>query len=439
MKKLGCFLALLIFSVVASGASSASQVVPQVPFSTKTNLKPGKYILKFSLWDTATGGSAPVWSEVQTVTLTNATVKTRLGIKTPLAASEFSQQLWVQVERRRGTGSYAVIGKRTRLAPGPYALWSETTGRHTHAPVDLPSETDPQVGSLTANQWCTSNASATGIDCAQAAPALATHDHFGLSWTGSSSSPGLSVGNAGSGDGVDATASAAGKSALYGHSAAGYGATLRSTTSFGAQVGGGGDSSWSDLVGDLRLEGDRGEIFTPGTVLELYSNGFIALDLDNDNNGNNQFEIWNGAEALVFSVNEAGNTTATGTKSAVVQTQSYGRRLMYSVESPEVWFEDFGKATLVNGATTVAIDPVFAETANLAIAYHVFVTAVCQEPVVLFVSEKTAANFTVKGVNLVNAPSACGFDYRVTAKRLGNEAERLAPLSLSTSSRGSLE
>jgi hypothetical protein len=37
-----------------------------------------------------------------------------------------------------------------------------------------------------------------------------------------------------------------------------------------------------------------------------------------------------------------GNFVATGTKSALVETASYGKRQLYAIESPENWFEDFG-------------------------------------------------------------------------------------------------
>ncbi len=50
-----------------------------------------------------------------------------------------------------------------------------------------------------------------------------------------------------------------------------------------------------------------------------------------------------------------------GMKSAVVDT-SQGQRALYSMESPEIWFEDFGSGILVNGQATVIIDPLFAET-----------------------------------------------------------------------------
>jgi hypothetical protein len=69
-----------------------------------------------------------------------------------------------------------------------------------------------------------------------------------------------------------------------------------------------------------------------------------------------------------------GDLNVSGAKNAVVETASFGKRKLYAVESPENWFEDFGRATLVNGHAVVKIEPVFAETVNTEGDYHVFVT-----------------------------------------------------------------
>lgn len=54
----------------------------------------------------------------------------------------------------------------------------------------------------------------------------------------------------------------------------------------------------------------------------------------------------------------AGDFAVTGSKSAAVKDpadDSYC--LLYCVESPEVWFEDFGEATFTAGKATVTLDP----------------------------------------------------------------------------------
>jgi hypothetical protein len=111
-----------------------------------------------------------------------------------------------------------------------------------------------------------------------------------------------------------------------------------------------------------------------------------------------------------------------GAKMAIVETQDYGWRQVYSMESPDNWFEDFGQAQLVDGKATVVIEPIFAQTVNLNQPYMVFLTPV-GEYCPLYVAEKTATAFTVR----VESGRTCdvAFDYRIIAKRLGFEDKRL--------------
>jgi hypothetical protein len=44
---------------------------------------------------------------------------------------------------------------------------------------------------------------------------------------------------------------------------------------------------------------------------------------------------------------------------------------VYAVESPEVWFEDFGSSQLNNGHATISIEPLFAQTVNTNVQYFV--------------------------------------------------------------------
>lgn len=130
-----------------------------------------------------------------------------------------------------------------------------------------------------------------------------------------------------------------------------------------------------------------------------------------------------------------------GSKSAVVDTESAGRRRLYSVESPENWFEDFGTANLTNGLAQVLIEPIYAQTVNLSQPYHVFVTPLGDGQ--LFVAEKTSTAFTVRAVG--GQPAHFAFDYRIVAKRRAYETVRLEivesppapPARFSRSNRGS--
>ena len=117
-----------------------------------------------------------------------------------------------------------------------------------------------------------------------------------------------------------------------------------------------------------------------------------------------------------------GNSTVTGIKSAVVDTQDYGRRALYSIESPESWFEDFGMGQLTDGAAIITIEPIFAETVNLTEAYYVFVTPLSD--CALYVDEKSPTSFAVHAMGTPSCSTT--FDYRIVAKRLGYEDVRLA-------------
>ncbi|MBN1139063.1 MAG: hypothetical protein JXM73_20960 [Anaerolineae bacterium] len=149
--------------------------------------------------------------------------------------------------------------------------------------------------------------------------------------------------------------------------------------------------------------------------------------------GGNLIEAYDGdypGGLLRFYVDQSGNLYADGTYYTFVQIPSpdgVGEeyRTLNSVQSPEAWIEDFGTAALVDGAATVAIEPVFAQTVNLEEDYHVYLTPLCDEAVLLFVTAKDADSFAVQGVTLDGTPSQCAFDYRVVVRRLGYEDMRL--------------
>ncbi len=155
--------------------------------------------------------------------------------------------------------------------------------------------------------------------------------------------------------------------------------------------------------------------------LALYSNDGVDVYLDNDSGSLGIFTIRNTAGTEVFSVDESGNYVAAGTKSAVLQAQG-GQRLVYTIESPEVWLEDFGSDRLQNGAAQVTIDPVFASSVDLEGEYHVFLTPL-GESNGLYVTNKTAVGFEVRESG--GGSSGIAFDYRIAAHRAGYETLRM--------------
>ncbi|MCJ7739026.1 MAG: hypothetical protein MUQ10_17220 [Anaerolineae bacterium] len=150
--------------------------------------------------------------------------------------------------------------------------------------------------------------------------------------------------------------------------------------------------------------------------LEFYSSDNFDIYLDSDDaSSNGIFGIYRDNGAVVYQVFETGNTWAAGTKSAIVQVEDE-QRLMYAVESAEVWFEDLGAGALQEGAAVVSIDSLFAKTVDLGIGYHVFLTPLgdCNG---LYVTNKTDTGFEVR--ELGGGLSSVSFDYRIMAHRLG--------------------
>jgi len=123
---------------------------------------------------------------------------------------------------------------------------------------------------------------------------------------------------------------------------------------------------------------------------------------------------------------------AGGGKSAAVPHPDGTHRLVYCVESPESWFEDFGTGTLVAGKAAVKLDPDFAAIVDTK-ELHVFLTP-HDEAHHLAVTTRTGGTFSVaagvsgdaaaRGVKATDANST--FTYRVVAKRKDVVTPRLA-------------
>jgi hypothetical protein len=148
---------------------------------------------------------------------------------------------------------------------------------------------------------------------------------------------------------------------------------------------------------------------SPGNIILAPSGGRVAI----------------GTASPAAELYVVGDFIATGIKSALVETASYGKRQLYAVESAENWFEDFGGAQLIHGRATVKLDPIFAETVNTEDEYHVFLTPKgdCKG---LYVASQSASSFEVR--ELRHGKGTIAFDYRVVAKRRGFERTRLAEL-----------
>jgi hypothetical protein len=122
-------------------------------------------------------------------------------------------------------------------------------------------------------------------------------------------------------------------------------------------------------------------------------------------------------------IDAAGDLSCTGTVTPSV-AHADGRSVsMYSAAATENWFEDYGSATLRDGAVMVKLDPDFADLVNTGVEYHVFLTP-NGDSRGLYVESKGPGSFVVREQG--GGTSNIAFDYKIVAKRKGYEKVRMA-------------
>lgn len=126
-----------------------------------------------------------------------------------------------------------------------------------------------------------------------------------------------------------------------------------------------------------------------------------------------------------------GNSTVIGAKSAAVPHPDGSLRLLYCVESPEAWFEDFGEGTVSGGKAEIKLDADFAAVVDTS-KLHVFLTETGGHAG-LHITAKNTGSFTVeaspslaKAAGVTVGSVSSSFSYRVVAKRKDMNLGRLA-------------
>jgi hypothetical protein len=206
-----------------------------------------------------------------------------------------------------------------------------------------------------------------------------------------------------------------------------------------------GNSSFSGAItGTTMFNGPVGIGKTPGhpfevedtstntTVVVTGNTGSAGgvMVVDNKNTASDALiAVFNSAAGGVnikCTIDNLGNLACRGSKSAVVSVANDHLVTLYAVEAPENWFEDYGSATLTAGAATIRLDPVFLQTVNTTMTYHVFLTPKgdCRG---LYVTNETDQGFEVRELN--GGTSNVAFDYRIIAHRRGYEHIRLADVT----------
>jgi hypothetical protein len=203
-----------------------------------------------------------------------------------------------------------------------------------------------------------------------------------------------------------------------------YGASAGASStgaSFGTDTGVWGDTGNTSALGYSGVVGTADD--QQGGA--FYNNGVDYASLSAANFSSDTSAIVFSAGLSNFCITEvSGSLFCTGSKSAIVPVEKGERYVaLYAVEAPENWFEDAGSARLVKGQALVNLEPVFDQTVNTDIEYHVFLTPKgdCKG---LYIAKESPDSFEVR--ELGGGTSSVAFDYRIMAKRKGYEGTRLA-------------
>jgi hypothetical protein len=211
---------------------------------------------------------------------------------------------------------------------------------------------------------------------------------------------------------------------------AGVQGVYNSTSNTGAgfkNVGTWGDSGISGGIGVVGTEDDGNALF--GKNNTVHHETLYAENDSGFNGGTPLAARFAGPNASTYCYiprdsadNGTGDLVCTGTKSAAVPVEGNHMVRLYAVEAADNWFEDAGSGQLANGSTTVTLDPVFAQTVNGDVEYHVFLTpnGECEG---LYVTNKTTHGFEVH--ELHGGHTNVAFDYRIMLRRKGFENVRM--------------
>ncbi len=397
----------------------------------------GSYSVMFTIYDLPGSGATALWSETQSVTTVNGLFTVLLGVgPIPLDYSIFNDSTrWLGItvsppapemtpRQRLSSVGYSHHSSEWTSAAGNLFRLNGNVGIGTaplgEAKLDvLIFGSDPFTVKGIRSQ-VENSSSGDAIGGYFATSTAGTGPHYGVFANGNgsagnayggyfsgSSSGGTSYGVYGSGNNYGLYAQS-GQTGVYGE---GF---LYGVYGTGGSAGGIFESTGGGSYGVQGIGGTYGVIGYSDV-----NNGYGVYGSD----GSNPLTYagyFSGDVAVV------GDFVVTGIKAATVKTDNGEYRLLYAQESPENWFEDFGTVQLVNGRALVNIEPIFAQTVNTTVPYHVFLTPEgdCRG---LYVANKSQNSFELR--ELQNGKSELSVSYRIVAKRKGYEDVRLAKLT----------
>lgn len=171
---------------------------------------------------------------------------------------------------------------------------------------------------------------------------------------------------------------------------------------------GGGRRSVFIVGGDANTNNPYSVSCTP--QIEVGSKTLSSGNLNDKRDG----ILFNGNRVVVMS----NSFEVVGSKNAIVPT-SQGMVAINAYETAEYYFGDIGKAkTDKNGQVLIQLDPLFLETINTSIPYHVFVSP--YENANVWVEQMDQNSFIVK-----SSKPNIEFSWEIKAKRKGYENHRL--------------
>jgi hypothetical protein len=190
-------------------------------------------------------------------------------------------------------------------------------------------------------------------------------------------------------------------------------------SAFGPGAGVWGDAGTSDSAfGVVGTADDRNAIVaennSPSTYYALWANELAS----------GGFPFGAAGPGGYCNIDANGDLFCSGTITPIAPVDGGSRKVsLYGVAAPENWFEDAGSGQLSNGKAVINLEPLFGQTVNTEMEYHVFLTpnGDCNG---LYVAQKTATSFVVRELN--HGTSGVAFDYRIMAKRKGHENVRMA-------------
>jgi hypothetical protein len=219
---------------------------------------------------------------------------------------------------------------------------------------------------------------------------------------------------------------------VYGNSTGSYGVRGYSPSSYGVYgistsdhgvTGSASTAFKGGVYGVNNVSGGRGVYGSSTHGRGVYGNSTNSVGVEAFSM--NSYGLWGQTSYGSAAIFASGGYAGTGSKCAEVKLDDGTAVRLFTEESAEVWFTDYGEANLSNGGCHIELDPIFLQTVTIDISYpmkvFVQVEGDCNG---VYITNKTSTGFDV--VELQGGESSVPFSYRVVCKRKYYEDERLA-------------